>query len=86
MSNAPVHTTPLSGARASASVDASGAFGTLYPYSAQTDIGRVRAINEDSILALPPLFIVADGMGGHEAGEIASSIAVETIREYTPHR
>jgi len=86
MSTSAPHTAPVVGARTRSNPDASGTFGGIYPYSAQTDIGRTRAHNEDSILALPPLFIVADGMGGHEAGEIASSITVETIREYAPHR
>jgi len=58
----------------------------IYPSHAQSDVGRVRQINEDTVLVAPPLFIVADGMGGHEAGEVASSIAVKTIREYTPHQ
>jgi len=53
---------------------------------ALTDIGRVRALNEDSVLAQPPLFVVADGLGGHEAGEVASSIAVETLRDHAPRR
>ena len=30
-----------------------------------TDVGRLRAVNEDSLLAVAPLFAVADGMGGH---------------------
>jgi protein phosphatase len=48
----------------------------------RTDAGLVREVNEDSILADPSgLFIVADGMGGHRAGEVASSIAVDTLRE-----
>lgn len=51
-----------------------------------TDIGRVRTHNEDSVLAQPPLFVVADGLGGHEAGEVASSIAVETLRDHAPRR
>ena len=72
--------------RAGVNVDADSSPGALYPYAAQTDLGLVRAINEDSVLARPPLFIVADGMGGHEAGEVASSIAVDTIAEYTPYR
>ncbi|MDO5663461.1 MAG: protein phosphatase 2C domain-containing protein [Brachybacterium sp.] len=44
-----------------------------------THVGRVRPGNEDSLLCRAPLFAVADGMGGHEAGEVASSIAVEEL-------
>lgn len=53
---------------------------------ALTDVGRVRTHNEDAVLASPPLFVVADGLGGHEAGEVASSIAVETLRDHAPRR
>lgn len=50
---------------------------------AQSDIGMVRKTNEDSFIFMPPhLFVVADGMGGHVAGEIASSLGANTIREY----
>jgi protein phosphatase len=47
----------------------------------QTDVGKKRDHNEDSfaILSEQGLFIVADGMGGHNAGEVASAIAIETI-------
>ena len=53
-------------------------------YAASTHVGCVRGHNEDSFLAQSPLFVVADGMGGHEAGEVASEIAVNTISNYAP--
>jgi protein phosphatase len=46
-------------------------------YGVATDVGLVREVNEDSLLAAPPVFVVADGMGGHDGGEIASRIVVE---------
>lgn len=48
----------------------------------RTDVGRVRKQNEDSVYAADAqrLFAVADGMGGHRAGEVASSMAVEALR------
>lgn len=45
----------------------------------KTDQGKVRAQNEDTFGYRDNLFVVADGMGGHQAGEIASAITVETI-------
>ena len=44
-----------------------------------TNIGQKRSLNEDAVLAHMPVFIVADGMGGHDAGDRASSIAVEEM-------
>jgi serine/threonine protein phosphatase PrpC len=47
---------------------------------AGSDTGRQRRANEDSLLARSPLFVVADGMGGAQAGEVASRIAVEAFQ------
>lgn len=47
---------------------------------AGTDTGRQRRANEDSLLARSPLFVVADGMGGAQAGEVASRIAVDSFK------
>lgn len=58
--------------------------GTIRVVSASaTHVGHVRATNEDSILDAPPIFLVADGMGGHNAGEVASAIAVEEFEKLT---
>lgn len=48
-------------------------------FGSRTDVGYVREHNEDSLLVAPPLYVVCDGMGGHEAGEVASEIAIGTI-------
>lgn len=69
----------------------SGPFGASLSYGWITDVGRVREHNEDSVyvfvaeqqsmLNTPPfgLFILADGMGGHHAGEVASAVACQTV-------
>ncbi len=49
---------------------------------AATDKGKVRQTNEDAYCVLPSLFAVADGMGGHEAGEVASSLVIQTLEHF----
>ena len=49
----------------------------------RTDVGRQRSANEDSLFVNPPLFAVADGMGGAKAGEVASAVAVEAVEGAT---
>lgn len=53
----------------------------------KTHAGKVRAVNEDANLALPGrgLWVVADGMGGHDAGDVASNMIVDQLREVASH-
>lgn len=57
---------------------------TNYPHAVLTSTGRVREHNEDAVLAYPPLYVVADGLGGHEAGEVASNLAIQVIQGHAP--
>jgi serine/threonine protein phosphatase PrpC len=54
-------------------------------YAGQTDTGRKRRRNEDAYVVAPPLFGVADGMGGAQAGELASSLAAAAMRDTNSH-
>lgn len=53
-------------------------------FATATDTGRVRSTNEDAFYAVPPVFMVADGMGGAQAGEVASGTAAKAFESFTP--
>ena len=50
-------------------------------HGACTHVGQVRRDNEDAFVAIDGLYVVADGMGGHSAGEVASALAVATMKD-----
>ena len=57
---------------------------TRFRWGLTSDVGRVRAANQDSALAIEGFFVVADGMGGHRGGEVASAIAVKALSDSLP--
>ena len=61
--------------------------GSRFRFSAKTHVGRVRKVNEDAVLMLPDqqIWVVSDGMGGHDAGDLASRLVVDSIALLPEH-
>ena len=76
---APVKAIPRDGTSESCRISGSGRATGALVWGSRSDVGHVREHNEDSYLINFPLFAVADGMGGHAAGEVASTITVSSL-------
>jgi serine/threonine protein phosphatase PrpC len=59
---------------------------TRFAAGAATDVGQVRTVNQDNTLVGDDVFAVADGMGGHRGGEVASAVAVDALRHHFRER